>query len=86
MGNKPVVPETSSPAADRRQSRSKRATLASKGKTEISNPVQKPLTHRPYIDIGYQEDAEGVCTCISYLYWLKIQGTYACVCMYIKNV
>ncbi len=59
MGNKPVVPETASPATDRRPPRNKRGTVGSKGKAEISNPVQKPLTHRPYIDIGYQEDAEG---------------------------
>ncbi len=65
MGNKPLVPENPSPAAERRPPRSKRSTLNSKGKAEISNPVQKPpITHRPYIDVGYQEDVEGTCMCI----------------------
>ncbi len=61
MGNKPVVPENPSPSPAARPPRSKRSTLGSKGKAEISNPVQKPpITHRPYIDIGYQEDVEGM--------------------------
>ena len=58
MGNKAVVPENSSPATDRRSSRGgRKTTLNSKGKTDISTPVQKPL-HKPYIDIGYQEGEE----------------------------